>query len=189
MNLAVFCPLKPKPILTLNILLINSWGLLDIDDCYKGAESLADQGKADRGKLFIDGGSAGGFAALASITFHGDVFSAGTSFYGVCDLTALAASTHKFESRYTDTLIGPLPGAQEIYDERSPIKHVDKLDCAVCIFQGLEDKVRALGQRKRGGLNLISALLGSCLSVFMCIVTSYVCKIRACALFTFIFQQ
>ena len=168
-----------KPILTLNILLINSWGLLDIDDCYKGAESLADQGKADRGKLFIDGGSAGGFAALASITFHGDVFSAGTSFYGVCDLTALAASTHKFESRYLDTLIGPLPGAQEIYDERSPIKHVDKLDCAVCIFQGLEDKVRALGQRKRG---LIFVGL-------LCIVTCCACKIRACTLFTFIFQQ
>ena len=179
MNLAVFCPLKPKPILTLNIPLINSWGLLDIDDCYKGAESLADQGKADRGKLFIDGGSAGGFAALASITFHGDVFSAGTSFYGVCDLTALAASTHKFESRYLDTLIGPLPGAQEIYDERSPIKHVDKLDCAVCIFQGLEDKVRASGQRKRG---LIFVGL-------LCVVTCCGCKIRACTLFTFIFQQ
>ena len=107
------------------------------------------------------------------------MFSAGTSFCGICDLTALAASTHKFQSHYIDTLIGPLPEAQKLYDERSPIKHVDKLDCAVCIFQGLEDKVRLLGQRKRG---LIFVGL-------MCIVTSYGCKIRACILFTFIFQQ
>ena len=73
------------------------------------------------------------------------MFSAGTSFYGVSDLTALAKDTHKFESRYVDTLVGPLPEAQDVYDARSPIKHTDQLDCALCIFQGLEDKVcRAL---------------------------------------------
>ena len=104
---------------------------------------MADQKKADPAKLVIDGGSAGGFAALASLTFH-NVFSAGTSFYGIGDLLALAKDTHKFESHYTDTLIGPLdnPGDDTVYIARSPINRVDLLKCALCIFQGSEDKVR-----------------------------------------------
>lgn len=69
------------------------------------------------------------------------MFSAGTSFYGVSDLEALAKDTHKFESRYLDTLIGPYPEDKEIYEERSPIHHTDQLNCALCIFQGSEDKV------------------------------------------------
>jgi len=35
--------------------------------------------------------------------------------------------THKFESRYLDRLIGPLPEAEALYRQRSPIHHVDKL--------------------------------------------------------------
>ena len=104
---------------------------------------MADQKKADPARLVIDGGSAGGFAALAALTFH-NVFSAGASFYGIGDLVALTQDTHKFESRYTDTLIGPLkdPGDEKVYIARSPINRVDLLKCALCIFQGSEDKVR-----------------------------------------------
>ena len=69
------------------------------------------------------------------------MFSAGTSFYGVSDLEALAKDTHKFESRYLDTLIGPYPEDKKLYDERSPINNTEQLDCALCIFQGSEDKV------------------------------------------------
>ena len=123
-----------------NIHTLFRWGIADIEDCCSGAQFLADEGKADSGKLLIDGGSAGGFAALAALTFH-KVFSAGTSFYGVSDLEALAKDTHKFESRYLDTLIGPYPEDKKIYEERSPIHYTEQLDCALCIFQGSEDKV------------------------------------------------
>jgi len=101
---------------------------------------MADQGKADPAKLAIDGGSAGGFAALAAITYH-NVFSAATSFYGVSDLVALAADTHKFESRYLDTLIGPYPEEEKLYIARSPINRVDLINSALCIFQGSQDEV------------------------------------------------
>ena len=75
------------------------------------------------------------------MTFH-KVFSAGTSFYGVSNLEALAKDTHKFESRYLDTLVGPYDeDHKHLYEERSPINHTDQLDCALCIFQGSEDKV------------------------------------------------
>ena len=70
------------------------------------------------------------------------MFSAGTSFYGICDLEMLTKDTHKFESHYMETLIGPYPEDKKLYEERSPINYIDQLNCALAIFQGSEDKVR-----------------------------------------------
>jgi dipeptidyl aminopeptidase/acylaminoacyl peptidase len=111
-----------------------------VDDCCAAAEWLADAGRADRDRLAIRGGSAGGFTTLAALCFR-DVFKAGASHYGVADLAALAADTHKFESRYLDGLVGPWPEAQAAYEQRSPIHHPDGLSCPLILFQGLEDVI------------------------------------------------
>jgi dipeptidyl aminopeptidase/acylaminoacyl peptidase len=49
--------------------------------------------------------------------------------------------THKFESRYLESLIGPYPKSKDLYYRRSPINYVDNLSCPLILFQGLEDKV------------------------------------------------
>ena len=59
----------------------DNWGVVDVEDCCRGALFLADQGLVDRNKLAIQGGSAGGYTALATIAFR-DVFRAATSSYG-----------------------------------------------------------------------------------------------------------
>ena len=118
----------------------NNWGILDVEDVCAGAEYLVEQGLADPQRLLIKGGSAGGYTVLAALTFH-DTFSAGASHYGIGDLTTLAQDTHKFESRYLDKLVGPWPQAESIYRQRSPIHHIEQLDCPVIFFQGMEDKV------------------------------------------------
>ena len=51
------------------------------------------------------------------------------------------SDTHKFESRYLDRLIGPYPAAKQIYLDRSPINHVERLNAPVIFLQGLDDKV------------------------------------------------
>jgi dipeptidyl aminopeptidase/acylaminoacyl peptidase len=89
----------------------------------------------------IRGGSAGGYTTLAALTFRPGVFKAGASYYGISDLEVLARETHKFESRYMDSLIGPYPAARDLYVARSPIHFVDRLDCALILLQGLEDAV------------------------------------------------
>jgi dipeptidyl aminopeptidase/acylaminoacyl peptidase len=116
------------------------WGIVDVDDCVNGARYLVDRGLVDGDRLAITGGSAGGFTTLAALTFR-DSFKAGASHYGIGDLEALARDTHKFESRYLDGLVGPYPERRDIYVERSPIHHVQRLDCPVIFFQGLEDEV------------------------------------------------
>jgi dipeptidyl aminopeptidase/acylaminoacyl peptidase len=121
-------------------LLRGQWGVADVEDCVDGAMHLVEQGRADAKRLAIRGGSAGGFTALAALTFY-DFFKGGASYYGIGDLEALARDTHKFESRYTDSLVGPYPGRKDLYEARSPIHFVDELSCPVIFFQGLADKV------------------------------------------------
>ena len=110
-------------------------------DCVNAAKYLVAEGKADRDRLIIRGRSAGGYATLAALTFHPGVFKAGTSYYGVGDLEALARDTHKFESRYLDGLIGAYRAERELYRARSPVHFVDRLSCPLLLFQGLEDRV------------------------------------------------
>ncbi|GAA3557924.1 S9 family peptidase [Microlunatus spumicola] len=116
------------------------WGIVDVDDCANGALAMVEQGLADRRRLVVKGGSAGGYTTLRALTAT-DVFTAGVSSYGVGDLEILARDTHKFESRYLDGLVGPYPQDREIYVDRSPIHHVDELSAPILLLQGLEDKV------------------------------------------------
>ena len=118
----------------------DNWGVVDVDDATNAALYLADEGKVDRAKLLIRGGSAGGYTTLAALAF-GDAFRAGASLYGVSDLALLAEDTHKFESRYLDRLVGPYPQEQQRYRERSPIHHLDRFTEPVILLQGLEDKI------------------------------------------------
>ena len=118
----------------------GQWGIADVTDAVGGAEAMVAAGKADPARLAIRGGSAGGYTTLAALTFH-QVFNAGASYYGISDLEVLQQDTHKFESRYNESLIGPYPAAREVYVARSPIHFTDRLSCPIILFQGLDDKV------------------------------------------------
>jgi dipeptidyl aminopeptidase/acylaminoacyl peptidase len=118
----------------------DNWGVVDVDDCVAAAEFLAARGLADADRSVITGGSAGGYTTLACLTFRKH-FCAGGSHYGVSDLAALAEDTHKFESRYLDSLLGPYPAAKVVYDARSPVRHADQLNVPVAFFQGTEDRI------------------------------------------------
>ena len=118
----------------------GAWGVVDVEDCANGAVYLAGRGLVDGARLMITGGSAGGYTTLCALAFT-DTFAAGASHFGVSDVEALARETHKFESRYLERLIGPYPERADLYRERSPIHHAEKLSCPVIFFQGLEDEV------------------------------------------------
>jgi dipeptidyl aminopeptidase/acylaminoacyl peptidase len=121
--------------------LTGRWGVVDLDDVIACARHLADAGRVDPARMAIRGGSAGGYTTLAALTMRPGVFTAGASHYGVADLAALAADTHKFESRYLDGLVAPYPEGADVYAERSPLTHVDRLDTPLAVFQGEEDRI------------------------------------------------
>ncbi|MGD9891228.1 MAG: prolyl oligopeptidase family serine peptidase [Dehalococcoidia bacterium] len=119
----------------------ESWGIYDVEDSISGARSLAEQGRVDPVKRVIMGGSAGGFTVLQTLATYPGVFTAGICLYGVANHFTLAAETHKFEARYLDSMLGPLPEAAAVYRERSPIFHAAKISDPIAVFQGSIDTV------------------------------------------------
>jgi dipeptidyl aminopeptidase/acylaminoacyl peptidase len=118
----------------------GAWGVVDVNDCVNAARYLAETDRADEKRFIIHGGSAGGFTTMCAVTFT-DAFAAGASYYGISDLGAWGADTHKFESRYLDGLVGPWPEREDLYFERSPYFHSDQMRTPIILFQGLDDKV------------------------------------------------
>lgn len=124
--------------------LSREWGVVDVQDAIAAAAWVADSAGADKERLAIRGGSAGGWTTLAAVTTgtkRARVFSAAVSYFGVADLRDFAATTHDFESRYLDGLIGPLPGFETLYEERAPVGHVTAATCPILLLQGLDDPV------------------------------------------------
>lgn len=117
------------------------WGVSDVEDAVALANLLEEQGLADGQRLVIRGGSAGGYTVLNVLARHPERYRAGLCLYGVSNLFTLAMETHKFESHYTDTLVGPLPQAAQAYRERSPIYYADQIRRPLAVFQGAEDRV------------------------------------------------
>jgi dipeptidyl aminopeptidase/acylaminoacyl peptidase len=126
----------------------GQWGVVDVEDTIAAVRGLGDAGIADPARLLIRGGSAGGWTVLSALT-GSDVFAAGTSYFGVAELTEFAKETHDFESRYLDSLIGALPKAEELYVSRAPLNHVDTLATPVLLLQGLDDPVVPPAQAER----------------------------------------
>lgn len=127
----------------------EQWGVVDVEDCAAVAEALASEGTADAARLAIRGGSAGGWTAVSCLTGT-DVFACGTILYPVLDLLGWAEDeTHDFESRYLDSLIGPLSEVPGRYRDRSPLEHVDRISVPFLLLQGLDDPICPPAQSER----------------------------------------
>jgi dipeptidyl aminopeptidase/acylaminoacyl peptidase len=107
--------------------LAGNWGILDVSDCVLAVQQLS-KTHIDGQRVFIRGGSAGGFTTLAAICTDPDVFAGATSLYGISDLRTLVKDTHKFESKYMDKLLGgTIQQIPKVYEDRSPVTHADKI--------------------------------------------------------------
>ena len=124
------------------------WGVVDVADCAAAARAVVAAGRADGGRVAMEGGSAAGFTVLALLCFE-TVLAAGACRYPVTDLTALTGEGHRFEERYFDSLIGPWPEARATYLERSPLQHAERITAPVILFHGLDDPVVSAAQSER----------------------------------------
>jgi dipeptidyl aminopeptidase/acylaminoacyl peptidase len=126
----------------------GNWGIVDVEDAIAAVRYLCNSGAADPARTAISGGSAGGYTVLNALS-SSDVFKAGADYYGVSDIAALAQDTHKFESRYLDSLIGPFPAAKSVYESRSPLNHLDGFKVPLIVLQGADDPVVPPNQSER----------------------------------------
>ena len=118
----------------------GNWGVYDTDDCIAAVDYLSEKGLVDSERAAIKGGSAGGYTTINALTFH-DRFAVGATYYGIADLSVFIDDTHKFESKYLESLIGKYPEEKQKYYDRSAINFTDQLSCPMIIFQGTEDKI------------------------------------------------
>jgi len=127
--------------------LSGDWGIVEIDDVVAAIHAVTACDRADADKVFIRGGSAGGYTVLRALTEYPQVFAAGACYYGIANLAILAKITHKFEAYYLDRLLGEpfdevTAGTEDnVYWHRSPIRHMAQLSSPMIVFQGLDDKV------------------------------------------------
>lgn len=122
----------------------EQWGVVDVEDCAAVARTLAEEGSADPARIAIRGGSAGGWTTAASLTSADarGVYACGTITYPILDLAGWATGeTHDFESRYLDSLVGPLSTAGERYRQRSPVNRAERVEVPFLLLQGLDDVI------------------------------------------------
>jgi dipeptidyl aminopeptidase/acylaminoacyl peptidase len=124
----------------------GNWGVVDVHDAYSGAQAAIENGWAQADAIVPFGGSAGGFTALRLMIDYPDMWRAGVTMYPVTDLVAAASDSWRFEAHYTDSLIGPLSDAEEVYRQRSPIEKADKITAPLLVLHGDNDIVVPTGQ-------------------------------------------
>ncbi|UCM91980.1 prolyl oligopeptidase family serine peptidase [Streptomyces marincola] len=120
------------------------WGVVDVEDCAAVARALAAEGSADPAALAIRGGSAGGWTAAASLAdpATSGLYACAAISYPVLDLAAWGpGTTHDFESRYPETLIGPRDAVGDRYRERSPVHRAHGITAPFLLLQGLDDPI------------------------------------------------
>ena len=115
----------------------NDWGGGDYQDIMTGVDFLIEQGIADPDRLIVGGSSYGGYMTGWIIT-HTDRFKAACNVCGVINLVSFYAQTDipNFMSLY---FAGPPSEGLELYRERSPISHVDRVQTPTLILHGEED--------------------------------------------------
>ncbi len=121
--------------------LAAEWGALDVADCAAMLSRIGPAGWGDPARVAVSGASSGGLTALLLAARHGAKLRAVISRYGVSDLLGLAATTHRFESRYLDRIVGELPRDADRYRERSPVTHAASIRVPTLVLQGDADRV------------------------------------------------
>lgn len=118
--------------------LYGRWGQTDVDDAEDVTLELIERGIADPQRVAIRGASAGGWTVCCAMTRE-TCFRAGTALFPVSDLVRFHATTHKYESHYMESLIGPFN--EDEFTARAPITRAGDVHGPMLFIQGDADKV------------------------------------------------
>ncbi len=120
----------------------KQWGLKMQDDISDGVNWLIKQGIADPKRIAIYGGSYGGYATLAGLTFTPDLYACGIDYVGVSNLFTFIKSIPPYWKPYLDMfseMVGDPARDKELFEKTSPLYHADKIKVPLLIAQGAKD--------------------------------------------------
>ncbi|MCX6112516.1 MAG: S9 family peptidase [Proteobacteria bacterium] len=120
----------------------KQWGQKMQDDITDGVKWLIDQKIADPKKVAIYGGSYGGYAVLAGLTFTPDVYACGVDYVGVSNLFTFMKTIPPYWKPYLETMyemVGNPEKDVELLKKASPVFHVDNIKVPLFVAQGAKD--------------------------------------------------
>lgn len=126
----------------------GEWGRKMQTDLSDGVHYLAGLGIIDPRRVCIDGGSYGGYAALAGVTLQNGIYRCAVSDAGISDLSKFLYWTNRrqdssknWAQRYWDRFLGVTGPDDPELKALSPIDHVDAVTVPVLLIHGRDDTV------------------------------------------------
>jgi dipeptidyl aminopeptidase/acylaminoacyl peptidase len=120
----------------------KQWGKKMQDDISDGVNWLIEEGIADPKRVAIYGGSYGGYAVLAGLTFTPELYAAGVDYVGVSNLFTFMKTIPPYWKPYLDMMyemVGHPEKDKDLLESASPVFHADKIQAPLFIAQGSKD--------------------------------------------------
>ncbi len=120
----------------------KQWGQAMQNDVTDAVQWAIDQGLADRERICIYGGSYGGYATMAGLTYTPELYKCGINYVGVTDLPLLfktAPDSWAAAEEQMWVMVGNPKTEKEFLEEWSPSNHADKIKAPVFMAYGLQD--------------------------------------------------
>ena len=108
-------------------------------DLLDGKDWAVKQGVADASKVCIMGGSYGGYATLAGVTFSPDAFACGVDIVGPSNLNTLLKTIPPYWSTLLSTFHKRMGDSEELLTAQSPLFKASQIKVPLLIGQGAND--------------------------------------------------
>jgi dipeptidyl aminopeptidase/acylaminoacyl peptidase len=120
----------------------KEWGRKMQDDITDGVKWLIAEGIADPDRIGIYGGSYGGYATLAGLTFTPELYTCGVDYVGVSNIFTWIEAFPPYWKPFLEMvyeMVGNPETDKELLEAASPIFHVDKIQVPLLVAQGAND--------------------------------------------------
>ena len=122
-------------------LLKDDWGGDEQEDVAEAVRRVTERDWIDDDRVVVFGGSYGGYSAYWQTVRYPELYDAGVAWIGLTDLTDMFENTMPhFRTELMEKYLGTPAENPELYEERSPVSHVENLDAPLLMVHGVNDR-------------------------------------------------